>query len=142
MREKSLVPMCSEISGNWRDISKGILQSSISRFESCHPSQPLSSLWTVSAFRIISRDFRRLARDQSVSAGKSAFFSRFGISCARVSSREFLISGFCCLRLGSTALRPVRLHRLYHTKEEHEWVRADSSSAPATLPLAQRPTLN
>ncbi len=87
-------------------------QRAFCRFESWHPSQPLSSLWTVSAFRIISRHFRRLARDQSVSAaGKSVFSGRFRNSCARVSGREFLISRFCCLRLGSIALRPVRLAR-------------------------------
>ena len=109
-REESLVPMCSEISGNSRDTSKGILQSSISRFESWRPSQPLSSLWAVTAFTKISRHFGRLARDQSVSAaGKSVCSGRFRNFCGRVSGREFLISGFCCLRLGSTALRPALL---------------------------------
>ena len=90
--------------------SKGILRNVISKFESWRPSQPLSPLWAVSALRIISRHFRRLARDQSVSAaGKSVCSGRFRNFCGRVSGREFLISGFCCLRLGSTALRPVRL---------------------------------
>jgi hypothetical protein len=47
-REKSLVPKCSGIRGNPSDISKGILQNNISRFESFMPSQPLSWLWAVS----------------------------------------------------------------------------------------------
>ena len=41
-REKSPVPMRSEIRRNPPDISKGILQNSFSRFESWHPSDPLS----------------------------------------------------------------------------------------------------
>src|SRR5215208_715890 len=41
-REKSLVPECSRIRRNPSDISKGILQNDISKFESCRASQPLS----------------------------------------------------------------------------------------------------
>jgi hypothetical protein len=98
---------------SWVGKDQWILIFAIPRFESWHPSQPLSSLWAVSASRIISRHFRRLARDQSVSArAKSPFSGSFRNSCARVSGREFLTPGFCCLRLGSTALRPVDLREV------------------------------
>jgi len=42
-REKSLIPKCSEIRGNSSDISKGIFQIDIRKFESCRPSQGLSN---------------------------------------------------------------------------------------------------
>ena len=38
-REKTLVPECFEISGNSFDISKGIFQNDICKFESYMPSQ-------------------------------------------------------------------------------------------------------
>jgi hypothetical protein len=42
-REKSLIPKCSEIRGNSSDISKGIFQNDIRKFESCRPSHPVRS---------------------------------------------------------------------------------------------------
>jgi hypothetical protein len=44
LREKSLVPKRSGISGNSSDISKGVSQNDISEFESCYGSQPVPSL--------------------------------------------------------------------------------------------------
>ena len=38
-REKSLIPKCSEIRGNSSEISKGIFQNDIRKFESCRPRQ-------------------------------------------------------------------------------------------------------
>src|SRR5437016_2193510 len=44
VREKSLVPKCFGIRRNSPDISKGIFQNDICRFESYMPSQPVRSL--------------------------------------------------------------------------------------------------
>ena len=92
---KVSVPMCSEIGGNSADISKGILQSSISRFESCHPSQPVLSRLGVSGFSENARHFRRLARGRPVSAAENSACSGFaGDFFARVSGREISIAKF------------------------------------------------
>ena len=42
-REKCLIPKCSEIRGNSSDISKGIFQIDIRKFESCRPSHAVRS---------------------------------------------------------------------------------------------------
>jgi hypothetical protein len=85
-------------------------------FSECHlqvrvlHAQPVSPVSGGVATSIeMHRHFRRLAQGQSVSAaGSSVFFGRFPNFCARVSGREFPISEFCCLRLGSKTPRPVR----------------------------------
>ena len=68
--------MCSEIRRNPPGISKGILQNSISRFESWHPSGPLCPFSPVSGLLQKSRPFRGLARRQTVSAAKQLAFAR------------------------------------------------------------------
>jgi hypothetical protein len=107
-REKSLVAMCSEIRRNPPDISKGILQNSISRFESWHPSGPVRSLRGMSATQKSARHFRELAERCRVSRAKFPGIQAAGNEFrAPVSGRDFSISKFCCLRLGSKTLRPV-----------------------------------
>ena|SRR6266508_4229895 len=84
-----------ELSRNPSDISKAIFQNDISRFESWRPSQPLSSLWGMSALQESPRHFRGLARRDTVSAAR---FSRSLASTAQfgapVSCRQFSISVF------------------------------------------------
>jgi hypothetical protein len=98
MREKSLVTMCSEISGNSRDISKAILQISICRFESWRPSQPVSGILAVSGSLENARQFRGLAWDIPVSAtGRPDLAVGSRDFQPQVSGRDFSISNFLIL---------------------------------------------
>jgi hypothetical protein len=80
-------------SRNLSDLSKGIACRDISEFESYHPSQPVWSLWTMSAWQEYPRHFRKLAPHRRVS---KAQFSEFTAASGRfrgpVSGREFSIS--------------------------------------------------
>ena len=61
IREKSLVPKCSRNKGNSCDISKGILQNDLCRFESYMPSQPVRSLQAMFRFAKIGAIFPRVS---------------------------------------------------------------------------------
>jgi hypothetical protein len=67
LREKSLVPKRSGISGNSSDISKVVSQNDISEFESCHDSQPVSSLQAMSGSQKLARHSRKLASRHKIS---------------------------------------------------------------------------
>jgi hypothetical protein len=148
-REKSLVPGCSEIRGNSFDISKGIFQNDICRFESYMPSQPVRSLCPMSRSSKYVRHSRRLATRGAVSEAQSSGFLSL---TKRISggSRQIAISVLCCKRLGLVALRPVRYRRggwrephvahdransrsgrgLHHRQEGAEVVRPVTKEAP------------
>src|SRR6185312_5549646 len=90
------------------DISKGILRNSISRFESWHPSGPVSPFLPISDLSENARQYRGLARRHPVSSEiKLAVVGCHRDIAPPVSSRYFSISKFCWLRLGSKAMGPV-----------------------------------
>ena len=72
--------MCSEIRRNPPDISKGIFANVISRFESWHPSGPLSPLLPVSGLLENERLFRALDWRKRVSGAKH--LALLGSQCA------------------------------------------------------------
>jgi hypothetical protein len=106
-REKSLVAMCSEFRRNPPDISKGIFQGSISRFESWRPSQPVPRFLAISSLWEKARLFRALARRQPVSAVEHLTFlgSNHALLRASLWSRFFDIQALLA-ETRFEALRP------------------------------------
>jgi hypothetical protein len=81
--------------GSWESARafKGIICDGISEFESHMPSQPVWSLWTMSAWQEYPRHFRKLAPHRRVSKAQfSEFMAASGRFRGPVSGREFSIS--------------------------------------------------
>ena len=94
-REKSQLPSFRGIGRNSHDISKVLFFKRSREFESYMPSQPVRSLWAMSAAQENARHSRYLARRRTVS---DAQFSRFSAARSQfqapVSGRQFSISVF------------------------------------------------